>query len=42
MLEITEKDAKLIWNLLPGWLKEMPKGLCPTMYGTGFYQLPKG
>jgi len=28
------EDAKFIWSLLPGWIKEQPKGLCATMYGT--------
>ena len=27
-------DKKYIWELMPGWIKEQPEGLFPTMYGT--------
>jgi len=28
------EDAKFIWSLMPGWIKEQPDDLCATMYGT--------
>lgn len=35
---MTEQDKKYIWDLMPSWVKTVPKGLCPTMYGTGSYE----
>jgi hypothetical protein len=29
-----ETDRKLLWSLMPGWVKEQPEGLCPMFYGT--------
>jgi hypothetical protein len=33
--EQSEDDVKIIKSLLPEWVKEVPEGLDPTMYGTG-------
>jgi hypothetical protein len=29
---------ELIKQLMPDWVKDIPKGLCATMYGTGSYE----
>ncbi len=34
---MTETDKKYIANLMPEWAKDVPRGLCATMYGTGSY-----
>ena len=31
---MTDEDVKFIYSLLLPWVKEAPKGLDPTMYGT--------
>ena len=28
-------DISFLLNLVPGWAKDVPVGLCPTFYGTG-------
>ena len=28
-------DISFLLNLVPGWAKDVPVGLCPTLYGTG-------
>lgn len=33
-----KKNKKLIWSLLPNWVKEVPKNMDPTFYGTGSYE----
>ena len=30
-------DIKFLLSLLPTWVKEVPAGFDPTMYGTGSY-----
>jgi len=32
------KTVELLLSLLPDWVEEVPKGLDPTMYGTGTYE----
>lgn len=41
MRRISLSDARLIWSLLPDWLKAQPKGMCPTQYGTGSQETDK-
>ena len=36
--DIELKDIELILLLMPSWVKDVPEGLCPTMYGTGSYE----
>jgi hypothetical protein len=31
-------DIRFLLSLIPEWAKTVPKGLCPTMYGTGSYE----
>ena len=33
-----KEDIKFLSSLLPDWVKEVPKNLCPTFYGTGTYE----
>ncbi len=29
-----KEDKDYLWSLMPDWVKEVPKGLDPTFYGT--------
>ena len=31
---LTEDDKNFLWSLMPQWVKEQPKELDPTFYGT--------
>jgi hypothetical protein len=33
-LTLTQDQANFLYSLMPGWVKDHPKGLCATMYGT--------
>ena len=35
---MTNKDVEFLESLLPPWVFDVPKGLCPTMYGTCSYE----
>jgi len=32
---VGESDKAFLWSLMPEWVRSCPKGLDPTMYGTG-------
>ena len=35
---MSSSNQEFIFSLLPDWVKSVPKGLDPTMYGTGSYE----
>ena len=37
LTHITKIDIEFLLSLIPDWAKDVPKGLDPTMYGTGRY-----
>ena len=36
--KITKEEFDLLISLLPDWVKDVPKGLFPTFYGTCSYE----
>lgn len=36
-VERLREAADVLFHFVPAWAREVPSGLCPTMYGTGSY-----
>ena len=32
---LSDEDKQFLYGLMPEWVKDTPRGLCPTIYGTG-------
>ena len=37
-MEIKKEDLELLLSFVPDWAKIVPRGLDPTLYGTGTYE----